>query len=222
MAAARQLSRQGLDAQQRHDWQRAELLFAAAIVKSPADERAHYGYAESLWRRGNYAAAIASMEESVRLSGYDPERRVRLGTMYLATGDIRLALLQAERAIAANPQLSGAWALRGKAEHASGALHEALASFHRALSLAPEVTEVQLAVADIYALQNRPQRALATLQSLADQFPADQIPREVLERQALALRALGRPQDAVALAGFDGPPRDNALPGRPAATASRR
>jgi tetratricopeptide (TPR) repeat protein len=166
-------------------------LFAAAIVKSPADERDRWGYAESLWHRGDYAAAIGSMEEAVRLSGYDPERRVRLGTMYLAWGDLRLARLQAERAIATNPQLPGAWALLGKAQHATGSLDEALASFHRALSLDPALTDVQLAVADVYAQQNRPQRALATLQLLADRFPASQVPVEVLYREALAHQALG-------------------------------
>jgi tetratricopeptide (TPR) repeat protein len=199
IAAARQLSRQGLDAQQRSDWQRAELLFAAAIVKSPNDERAHFGYAESRWRRGDKAAAISSMEEAVRLSGYDPERRVRLGNMYLASGDIERAALQAERAIATNPQLAGAWALRGKTEQAVGAFDEALASYHRALSLDAALADVQIAVADVYAEQDRPQRALATLQSLVDHYPVNQAPPEVLFREGLALRALGRPREAIAL-----------------------
>lgn len=198
IASARQLSRQGLDAQQRSDWQRAELLFAAAIVKSPNDERAHFGYAESLWRRGDKAAAISSMEEAVRLSGYDPERRVRLGNLYLASSDIERAALQADRAIATNPQLAGAWALRGKTEQAGGALDQALASYHRALSLDAGLADVQIAVADVYAQQNRPQRALATIQSLADRYPANQVPPEVLFREGLALRALGRPREALA------------------------
>jgi tetratricopeptide (TPR) repeat protein len=197
IAAARQLSRQGLDAQQRSDWQRAELLFAAAIVKSPNDERARSGYAESLWRRGDREAAIASMEEAVRLSGYDPERRVRLGNMYLASGEMQRAALQAEKAIATNPQLAGAWALRGKTEQATGAYDKALASYHRALSLDTGLADVQLAVADVYAEQDRPQRALATVQSLADRYPANQVPPEVLFREGLALRALGRPREAV-------------------------
>jgi tetratricopeptide (TPR) repeat protein len=198
LAQARQLSRQGLDAQQRSEWQRAELLFAAAIVKSPADERARWGYAESLWRRGDTEGAIASMEEAVRLSGYDPERRVRLGTMYLARGDMRLARLQAERAITTNPQLAGAWALLGKTQNAAGLTEDALASFHRALSLEPDSTDVQLAVADVYASQSRPHRALATLQTLADRFPAAQVPVDVLYREALALRALGEIDSAKA------------------------
>src|SRR5688572_25582947 len=63
VAAARQLSLQGLDAQQRGHWDRAEMLFASAVLQCPRDERARCGYAESLWQRGNRTEAIAHMEE---------------------------------------------------------------------------------------------------------------------------------------------------------------
>ena len=82
ISEARRLSLQGLDAQQRGQWERAETLFAAAILKCPSDERARYGYAESLWQRGAWQQALSHMEEAVRLSGSDPERLVRLGQMY--------------------------------------------------------------------------------------------------------------------------------------------
>src|SRR3954469_5769764 len=65
IAAARQLSLQGIDAQQRGQWDRAETLFAAAILKCPTDERARYGYAESLWQRGMWPQAVQHMEEAV-------------------------------------------------------------------------------------------------------------------------------------------------------------
>jgi tetratricopeptide (TPR) repeat protein len=72
-----------------------------------------------------------------------------------------------------------------------------LASFHRALTLQQQYPEVQLALAEIYSAQDRPQRALATLQSLIDSLPAEQVPVEVLAQQGLALRALGRHEDAA-------------------------
>src|SRR3954466_2921026 len=71
IAAARQLALQGIDAQQRNHWERAESLFAAAIVKCPSDERARHGYAEALWQRGVWQQAVEQMEESVRLSAGD-------------------------------------------------------------------------------------------------------------------------------------------------------
>jgi tetratricopeptide (TPR) repeat protein len=197
IAEARQLSLQGMAARQRGRWEQAEALYADAVLKCPRDERAHCGYAESLWQRGAQAEAVAHMEEAVRLSGHDPERVVQLGEMYLARGELARASQQAERAVAANTQLAGAWALRGKVLAAQGSRTEALASFHRALKLQQQYPEVQLALAEIYGEQNRPQRALATLQSLADSFPPEQVPVEVLIHQGLALRQLGRHADAA-------------------------
>jgi len=197
IAAARQLSLQGMDAQQRGQWDRAEILFAAAILKCPSDERARYGYAEALWQRGAWQKAVEHMEEAVRLSGSDPERLVRLGQMYRARGDLARAGRQADAAIAVNGQFAAAWALRGHVLLAQGDSTSALTSFHRALSYEQPLPDVQLAIARIYAQENRPQRVLATLQSLAATYPADQVPQEVLIQQGLALRALGRHQDAV-------------------------
>jgi tetratricopeptide (TPR) repeat protein len=197
ISEARRLSLQGLDAQQRGQWDRAESLFAAAILKCPSDERARYGYAESLWQRGAWQQALSHMEEAARLSGSDPERLVRLGQMYLARGDLSRAEGQAELAIAANSQLFSAWALRGQVLQAKGDRSAALTSYHRALSFGSPLPEIQLAIAEIYTQENRPQRALATLQSLSGSFPPLQVPRDIVVREGLALRELGRHQDAA-------------------------
>ena len=197
LAAARQLSLQALDAQQRGRPDQAEALFASAVEQCPEDERARQGYAQSLWQRGAQDEAVVHMEEAVRLSGSDPERLVELGDMYLHRGELRRAGQHADRAIAANVQLAPAWALRGQVQQALGHRDAALASFHQALSLRASYPDVQLAVAAIYVQQNRPQRALATLQTLADSFPAGQVPDEILVQEALACRALGRYQDAA-------------------------
>lgn len=199
IAAARQLSLQGLDAQQRNQWERAESLFAAAILKCPSDERARYGYAEALWQRGTWQQAVVQMEESVRLSAGDPQRRVRLGQMYRSIGDLAQARSQADQAIAANGQLASAWALRGQVLQAQGNRSAALADFHRALSFDAALPEVQLAVAEIYAQENRPQRALATLQALAAANPGGQLSAEITIQQARALAALDRREDATRL-----------------------
>jgi tetratricopeptide (TPR) repeat protein len=197
IAAARQLSLQGLDAWQRGQWEKAQTLFASAVSKCPHDERAHYGYAQSLWQLGAHNEAIAQMEEAVRLSGHDPERLVQLGEMYCSRGDMDRARDAADRAIVANPQLAVAWALKGQVLHVQGRLDEALANYHRALSYQQALPGVQLAVADIYTRQNRPQRTLATLQALAATYPPNQVPPDLLVRESAALKALGRNQDAA-------------------------
>lgn len=197
LAAARQLSLQGLEAQRRGHWSEAESLFAAAILQCPADERARCGYAEALWQRGAYSAAVSHMEEAVPLSGYDPQRLVQLGRMYLALGDVPRAGETAERAIqATNSQQAAAWALKGEVLLAQGRQDEALAALHRALALQQPLPEVQIAVARIYLEQGRAQRAYSTLEALAASYPLDQVPFEVLMPMGVALRQIGRAAEA--------------------------
>lgn len=197
ISVARQLSLQGMGAQQKGRWDEAEALYASAVTRCPTDERARCGYAESLWQRGAHDEAIAHMEEAVRLSGDDPERMVQLGNMYLALGQLDRAKTFADKAITANRHLAGAWALRGDIQRAQGQISDALASYHRTLSLQEHYPEVQFALSEMYSQQGRPQRALSTLQSLEDDFPPGQIPTNVLYREGLALRQLGRYQDAA-------------------------
>jgi tetratricopeptide (TPR) repeat protein len=117
--------------------------------------------------------------------------------MYLERGELRRAAVQAEKAIAANRQRASAWALRGDVQRAEGSRTEALASYHRALCYQPQYPEVQLALADVHSQDGKPQRALATIQALADHYPAGQIPSDVSHRQGLVLRSLGRYQESA-------------------------
>ena len=197
ISVARQLSLQGMGAQQKGRWDQAETLYASAVTRCPTDERARCGYAESLWQRGAHDEAVAHMEEAVRLSGDDPERLVQLGNMYLSLGQLDRAETFADKAISANRHVAGAWALLGDIHRGRGLTSDALASYHRALSLQEHYPEVQFALTEIYTQQGRPQRAMATLQSLEDDFPPGQIPSNVLYREGLVLRQLGRYQDAA-------------------------
>lgn len=197
VVAARQLSLRGLDAMQRADWEQAEKLFGLAIETNPADERAHRRYAEVLWRRELKEQAVRHMEEAVRLSGGDPEILVELGEMYLAQGNLDGAWRQAEAAIAAQRQLASAWALRGDILRSRQQLDEAMESYHRALSYQPNYPHVQIALSDLYRQQNRPRRALSTLESLVEQCGVERAPVDVLLQQGLALKALGRYDRAV-------------------------
>lgn len=194
---ARQLSLQARDAQQKGRWEQAEDFYASAVARCPTDERARCGYAEALWHRGAKMDAVAHMEEGVRLSLDDPERVVQLGKMYLERGELHRAAVQAEKAISANRQQASAWALRGDVQRAEGSRTEALASYHRALCYQPQNPEVQLALADVHSQEGKPQRALATIQALAEHYPAGQIPYDLSYRQGLALRSLGRYRESA-------------------------
>ncbi|MEO8495195.1 MAG: tetratricopeptide repeat protein [Planctomycetota bacterium] len=197
--SARQMSLHGFDSLQQGKLEEAEAWFGNAIKTNPVDDEAHVQYAELLWQRKLHNEAIQHLEKSVKLSGGDPALVVRLGEMYLAQGDAERAWQQAEQAIQSNRQLPCAWALRGDIHRHQGKLQEALADYHRSLSFEGHCPHVQLALAAIYRAQNRPRRALSTLDALAEDYPPDEMPQELLLEQGLALKALGRYENAASL-----------------------
>jgi Tfp pilus assembly protein PilF len=194
---SRQLSLRGLDAIQRGEWSKAEELFGRAIEVCAADELAHHRYAESLWRRGLNQDAIQYMETAVSLGGDRSPQLVRLGEMFLSTGAIDLARERAERAVTAQPKNEAAWALRGDVLGHQGDSLGAMMSYHRALSLKPDYPSVQFALCGLYLQQNRPRRALATIDSLASTLPPDAVPQEILALRGISLKRLGRHSTSV-------------------------
>ena len=92
--------------------------------------------------------------------------------------------------------LASAWQLRGDVLRERGELDDSLGCYHRALGHQENSLDAQLAIADIYQMQRRPQRALATLEAAADRY-VSQVPAEICWRQGIAQKALGRYEDAV-------------------------
>ncbi len=194
--AARRLSGQGFQAMHDGQWEIAEKLFTDALEVSKADDRAHWGLAESYWKRGDLELAVAHMEQAVRLSAGDPKFVQRLGRMYLELGRLQEAETHSLWALESKRDSSEAWALRGDCLKAAGELDDALASYHRALALQPDYAEVQLQAADIYLAQRRFDRLLATLDRLQDGMGVDDAPSQVDLLQGIAMRELGRAEEA--------------------------
>lgn len=189
--AARQMSLRGAEALQQQKYSDAESLFGEAIRQSPVDERAQWGYAEVLWHRGQYQPAIEHMTKAVATSGGNPDLVVRLGQMYLEQNELLRAAEQAEVALNLQRNHAGAWALKGdvvRQRRQQGYLDEALACYHRSLIHRSDSPQVQVALAELYRQQGRPQRALATLDHLEDHHAAEQVPPRawLLKGQALA------------------------------------
>jgi len=197
LATCRELSRQGIAALERGQPQQAETLLEEAVETCPVDPDARRHYAEALWLRGAQSEAVAQLEEAANLAPDDALLRVRLAEMHLAMGQLDRAGAIADQAVDLDPKLAEAWAVRGRVMLAAGDTRRALADFHRALSYAPEDRDVLLETAELHRRMGRPQRALATLQSLADTYSPGEEPQRVLHLTGLAYMALGQYEDAV-------------------------
>lgn len=197
LADCRRLSQQGVAALEQGRQPAAESLLAKAVAACPVDAEARRHYAESLWRRGARREAIAQLEEAGRLANDDAALRTRLAEMYLANGQFELARQNADFALSLDAKLPGAWAIRGGVMRATGQPQEALADYLRALNYAPNNRDVLLAVAELHRELNRPERAIQTLQSLADTYSPGEEPGQVHYLMGLAYVALGRYDDGV-------------------------
>ncbi len=168
LVSARQLSLRGTEAYQRDRIQDAELLFTQALTQSPYDERAHWGYANTLWKQGNKNKAIEHMAEAYRLSGRNPDYAVQLGEMHLEIGNQEQAKQLSLDVLSANRGHANAWALLGDVHAKQADWSSALECYHHALILRSDFPKVQFAIAEIYRTTGRPERALATLDHMAD------------------------------------------------------
>ena len=197
LVAARQLSLRGADAMQRSRPQDAEMLFSEALRNSPLDERAHWGYSTTLWKRGDRQRAIEHMREAVRLSGRNPDYTVRLGEMNLDMGDRNAARENALSVLSANRGHAEAWALLGDTHESERDWQAALECYHRALLIRSDYSRVQLSVAEIYRHTGRPQRTLAALDRMTDLHATASTDPEVLLIRGMALADLNRNVDAA-------------------------
>lgn len=194
---SRQLTLQGLDAEHKGDADRAEGLFQQAVATCENDLDARRSYAASLWRQGKTDEAFLHLHEVVRRDGGKPETLLELGRMYFESGQLDRASLLAEQAILADRQRAEAWELQGRVQLELGRREEALASLHRAMALQERFPVVQMTIAQIYMEDHRPQRALATLDSLAAQYPPDAEPTSALLMRGLVNKSLGRYPEAI-------------------------
>lgn len=196
LTAARHLSLRGAEALQQKKYGDAESLFSEAIRQSPADERAQAGYAEVLLQKGQVQAAAEHMTSAVEISGENPDLVVRLGQMHLEQGELNLALQQADLALRNQRTHADAWALKGDVLRKQNQLQAALDCYHRSLIYQSDAPQVQIALAEIYRQLGKPQRALATLNNLADHHSEEQIPPRAWLLKGQALADLGEDVEA--------------------------
>jgi tetratricopeptide (TPR) repeat protein len=197
LADARRLCNEGLSAVDRNDLVRAEGLLERAVKSCPLDIDARRHYADVLWKRGQRMEAVGQIAEALKLSPGDVGLSIDGGRMYMELGLLEDADRLAREAVRMAPRSADAWRLQGQVAMARGQADHALADFHRALALAPEDRETLRDTADAYRRLGRPQRALATLAILGEQYGPSQTPADVLLLEGMAQEALGRTTDAL-------------------------
>lgn len=179
------------------DWQQAEALYREAVDACPQDERAHGHLADSLWNLGRTQEALTSQLKAVELSPGETRHRLRLGEMYIELGQGEQALAQAEAVLKVDRFSAAAWNLKGQALVSLRRNDDALAVYQRSLAIDQSQTWVYEQIATLYEIDQKPQRALATWQTIEDMYGRDEVPAPILYHQAMALNELNRGEEAI-------------------------
>ncbi len=197
LVLSRQLSQQGINALERGHGEQANELLSQAVKACPSNADAHRCYAEARWNLGFRDEALAEMETARRLASDNAAILARIAEMRLALGQPETAGAYAQRAISLDPKLAAAWTARARVMRGTGNASQALADYHRALSLAPDDRTIPCEIAALYLEQGQPHRALLAVQRLADKYSRGDEPQEVLYYQGLSYLAMQRFDEAV-------------------------
>ncbi len=172
--AAEKLSLQGLQAMRQGDPEKAARYLREATIQKPNDVYSRTHLAEAFAGTGQTEAAIRELQTAIELSPTQCGLHTRLGELYLLSGQMLAAEHQVERALSVNQHSGAAWQLRGELDARKGDWESALQHFQLALNHLGEAPSVQMKIAEIYRQQQRPLRALATLEPLAEQATLDE------------------------------------------------
>jgi tetratricopeptide (TPR) repeat protein len=140
---------------------------------------------------------LKQLEAAIKVAPQDAMLWVRQAELKLALGRVAEARADADQAIDFDPGFAAAWIVRGRARQQAGELTEALGDFHRALACDGSRTDVLVEIAELYRQTGNPQRALMSLQSVAETYPPGSEPARIQYLSGLAHTALGRYDDAL-------------------------
>lgn len=198
LLTCREYSQQASRAIDQGNWQDAESLLAKAVRAYPDDAEARRQYAEALAHRNDHRRAMEQLQSAVKCQRGDPRLLVDLAEVQMKLRLRQEAAESIEQAMELDPRLADVWLARGRWMEDSGQLRQALADYHRALSLDPGNRQVLSRLASLHLELSQPERALGDLQSLADTYAPGEEPAQLLSDFATVYSVLGRFEDAEA------------------------
>jgi tetratricopeptide (TPR) repeat protein len=132
--------------------------YKRAIDRAPDVPDLYYRHAHALWAAGNSEAAVKAYKTSLEHNPYDYRAEWELARILLADNPEE-ALRLANHALELKPDLADALTIRGRALVSLQKPQEAIADFHRAITLSPDDAAIHFQLARAYRLTGQTQEA---------------------------------------------------------------
>ncbi len=188
VAHARWLTNLGIEALNKQQLEQATGCFTKACDVCPDDQRIRLHLAEAHRQKGAIKQAIAELIKVLPVSDNPGEVHRKIGELYLLDGQIRNAQQHADNAIYINRNDPAAWKLHADLQLRKSNFGQAVTGYNRALSvddsneLASNIdkNETRYQLARALTKLERHQRALTTLESIANEYPAQKQPERLV------------------------------------------
>jgi Tfp pilus assembly protein PilF len=136
-----------------------------AMRQRPRDVETRRQLAETMWKNGRRAEAVAVFVELCGQQPKDTNLASRLAVMQWETDLHAAAVKTAGSVLAHDPQNQDAWRIKARGEVEQGLLEEALASYNQLSQLAPEDFRTLIELGELHLLRGHPDRACPIFQT---------------------------------------------------------
>ncbi|HZS11861.1 MAG TPA: tetratricopeptide repeat protein, partial [Nitrospirales bacterium] len=152
----------------------AVIEYKNVVQADPADATGHYKLALAYLKLGGIENLQQGFSELTKTVEFNPdlhEAQIRLGELYLLSGDAKTAREKAELVLAREPNNAESTLLLGKSLAVRKEIDRAIETLNKAVELAPRRTETYIDLAVVYAIKGDAPAADRTLRRAIEADP---------------------------------------------------
>lgn len=163
----------GVESDQRGKADDAIRHYEKSLQLAPDFYPAHNNLGSDYLSKADFAKAQVQFEQAIKLNQSDPQARLNLANLFLATKNYPAAFDNVQEGLRRNPNSAFGEFLLGSIEERLGKLIDAERALRAALGIDPGMSRVHLELVNIYLAQNQKPKAAGELKAFLQSAPND-------------------------------------------------
>jgi protein O-mannosyl-transferase len=179
-------------------WKNSTALFSHAVDINPQNPIAQNSLADALVEQGDYDAAKARYEQTLRLKPDYVEAHYNYGNLLNARAEMEQAVVHLATAVRLKPQVPELHNNLGNALARKGEMQKAIVEFNEAVRLKPDFARAEYNLGLAYSMIEQPQESLTHYSRAVQLAPTDPDVHKNLANLFLKLNKLSEANDHYA------------------------